>query len=163
MILELKKIKSVSASTFFPSICHEVMGLDAMILFFLMLSFRPAFSVSSFILIKRVLSSSHFLPSEWYHLDIWGCWYFSWQSWFHLVVHPAWHLHDVLCMEVKQDDIIQPCHTPFPIRNQSIVPCLVLTVASWPTYRFLRRQIMWSGTPISSNFPQFVVIHTVSL
>ena len=35
VILEPKKIKSVSVSTFFPSICHEVMGPDAMILSFL--------------------------------------------------------------------------------------------------------------------------------
>ena len=34
VILELKKIKSVTASTFSPSICHEVMVLDAMILVF---------------------------------------------------------------------------------------------------------------------------------
>ena len=33
----------------------------------------------------------HFLPLEWYHLHIWGCWYFSQQSWFQLVIHPAWH------------------------------------------------------------------------
>ena len=30
----------------------------------------------------------------------------------------------------KQDDDMQPCCTPFPILNQSIVPCLVLAVAS---------------------------------
>ena len=29
VILNLKKIKSVTVSTFSPSICHEVMGLDA--------------------------------------------------------------------------------------------------------------------------------------
>ena len=40
----------------------------------------------------------------------------------------------------KQGDHIQPWRTPFPIWNQSVVPCLVLTVASWPAYRFLRRQ-----------------------
>ena len=44
--LELKKIKSVTASTFSPSICHEVIGPDAMILVFLMLSFMQAFSFS---------------------------------------------------------------------------------------------------------------------
>ena len=38
MILEPKKIKSVTVSTFPPSICHEVMGLDAMIFVFGMLS-----------------------------------------------------------------------------------------------------------------------------
>ena len=49
----------------------------------------------------------------------------------------------------------------FPILNQSIVPCLVLTVASWPAYRFLRRQVRWSGIHISLRIFQFVVIHTV--
>ena len=38
---------------------------------------------------------------------------------------------------------------------------MVLTVVSWPAYRFLRRQIRWSGTPISWRIFQFVVIHTV--
>ena len=61
----------------------------------------------------------------------------------------------------KKGDHIQSWHTPFPIWNQSVVPCLVLTIASWPAYRFLRRQIRWSGIPISKNFPQFVVINTV--
>ena len=44
---------------------------------------------------------------------------------------------------------MQPWHTPFPIWNQSVIPCPVLTVASWPAYRFLRRQVRWSGIPIS--------------
>ena len=34
VILEHKKIKSVTTATFFPSICHEVMGPDAMVLVF---------------------------------------------------------------------------------------------------------------------------------
>ena len=42
----------------FPSICHEVMGPDAMILVFWMLSFKPIFSLSSFTYIKRLFSSS---------------------------------------------------------------------------------------------------------
>ena len=32
-----------------------------------------------------------FLPWGWCHLHIWGCWYFSRQSWSQLVFHPAWH------------------------------------------------------------------------
>ena len=48
-----------------------------------------------------------------------------------------------------QGDDIQPWGAPFPIWKQSIVQCLVLTVASWPAYRFLRRQVRWSGIPIS--------------
>ena len=61
----------------------------------------------------------------------------------------------------KQGDNIQPWRTPLPIWNQSVLPCTILTVASWPAYRFLRRQVRWSGIAISKNFPQFVVIHTV--
>ena len=53
-----KKRKSVTASTVSPCICHEVMGPDAMILVFWMLSFKPAFSFSSFTFIKRLFSSS---------------------------------------------------------------------------------------------------------
>ena len=48
VILEPKKIKSVTVSIVSPSLCHEVMKLDAMILVFWMLSFKPTFSVSSF-------------------------------------------------------------------------------------------------------------------
>ena len=54
VILELKKIKSASFPTYVPSICPEVMGPDAMIFVFWMLSFKPAFSWSSFTLIKRL-------------------------------------------------------------------------------------------------------------
>ena len=91
-----------------------------------------------------------FLPLEWYHLHIWSCWYFSQQSWFQLVSHPAWHftwctLHNLN----KQGDNIQPLCTPFPILNQSVVTCSVLTVASYLAYRFLRRQVRWSGISIS--------------
>ena len=49
----------------------------------------------------------------------------------------------------KQDDNVQPWCTPFPIWNRSIVPYLVLTGTSWPAYRFLRKQVRWSGTHIS--------------
>ena len=49
----------------------------------------------------------------------------------------------------RQGDNIQPWCTPFLIWNQSVVPCPVLTVASWPAYRFLKRQVRWSGIPIS--------------
>ena len=45
----------------------------------------------------------------------------------------------------KQGDNIQPWHTG----TQSIVSCPVLTVASWPAYRFLKRQVRWFGMPIS--------------
>ena len=54
VILEPKKKKCITTSTFSPSICHEVMGQDAITLVF----FKPAISLSSFTLIKRLFSSS---------------------------------------------------------------------------------------------------------
>ena len=62
VILEPKKMKSITVSIVSPSICHEVMGPDAMILVFCMLSFKPTFSLSSFTFIKRLLVPLHFWP-----------------------------------------------------------------------------------------------------
>ena len=58
VILEPKKVNSVTVSIVSPSVCHEVMGPNAMILVFWMLSFKPTFSLSSFTFIKRPFSSS---------------------------------------------------------------------------------------------------------
>jgi len=84
VILEPPKIKSLTVSIVSPSVCHEVMGLDAMIFVFWMLSYKPIFSLFSFTFIKRLFSSLssllHFLPWGWCHLHIWGYWYFSQQS-----------------------------------------------------------------------------------
>ena len=54
VILEPQKTKSDTVST----VSHEVMGPDAMIFVFWMLSFKPTFSLSSFTFIKRLFSSS---------------------------------------------------------------------------------------------------------
>ena len=61
----------------------------------------------------------------------------------------------------KQDDNTQPWRTAFPIWNQSVVPCPVITVASWPAYRFLKRQVRWTDIPISWRIFQFVVIYPI--
>ena len=53
-----KKIKPVTVFIVSQPVCHEVMGLDAMILVFSMLKSKPAFSLSSFTFIKKLLSSS---------------------------------------------------------------------------------------------------------
>ena len=58
VILEPRKIKSATVPTVSPSICHEVMGPDAMILVFWMLSFKPTFLLSSFTFVKWLFSSS---------------------------------------------------------------------------------------------------------
>ena len=84
VILEPKKVKSFTVSIVSPMICRKVVGPDAMIFIFWMLSFKPAFSHSSFTFIKRLFSSSPLFAIGWYYLHIWGYWYFSWQSWFQL-------------------------------------------------------------------------------
>jgi len=162
MILEPQKINSVTVSIVSPSICHEVMGPDAMILVFWILSFKPTFSLSSFIFIKSLFSSS--LSS----IKVVSSAYLRLLIFFPAILIPAYASSSPACLMMysayklnKQGDNIQPWHTPFPIWNQSVVPCPVLAVASGPAYKFLRRHIRWSGIPISFRISQFVVIHTV--
>ena len=75
----------------FPSICHEVMKLDAMIFIFLMLSLKPTFPLSFFIFINKLFSSSLFSAIGVVSSVYLRYWYFSQQSWFQLVLHPAQH------------------------------------------------------------------------
>ena len=88
VILEPRKIKSATVS---PSICHEVMGPNAMILVLWMLSFNQLFHSPLSLSSRGPLVLLHFLPHGWCHLHIWGYWYFSQQSWFQLVLPPAQH------------------------------------------------------------------------
>ena len=154
VILEPPKIKSVTVSIVSTSFCHEVMGLDAMIFVFWMLSFKPTFSLSSFTFIKRLFSSSSFsavrvVSSPYLRLliillAILIPAYVSSILAF-CMMYPAYKLN-------KQGDNIQTWPTPVLIWSQFIVPCPVLTVASWPAYRFLRKQVRWSGIPSLSAF-----------
>ena len=130
------------------------MGPDAMILVFWMLSFKPTFSLSSFSFIKSLFSSSllsaiRVVSSAYLRLLI--C--------LLAILIPACASSSPAFL--KQGDNIQPWRTPFPIWNQSVVPCPVLTVACIPAYRYLRRQVRRSGIPISLRFFQCVVMHTV--
>ena len=109
------------------------------------------FSLSSFTFIKRIFSSSLlsairvvssaylrwliFLPA----ILIQAC---ASSSPAFLMIYSAFKLN-------KHGANIQPWRTPFPIWNQSVVPCPVLTVATRSAYRFLKRQVRWSGMPIS--------------
>ena len=144
-----KKRKFVTGSIFSPSICPEVMGPDAMILAFWTLSFKPAFSLSFYTSSRGSLVPLHFRSLEWYHLHIWGSWYFSWQSWFQVVIHPAFLMMYSPCKLNKQGDNTYLWCTPFPIfepvhfsmssSNSCFLTCI----------QFLRRQVRWSGIPIS--------------
>ena len=167
VILEPKKMKSVTLSTFSPSICHEVMGPDAMIFIFWMLSFKPTLKTKekSFSLFSSTFINRHFtfsllsaikLAYQRYLIFLWAILTPACKSSImaFCMMYPAYKLN-------KQGYNIQPWHTPFSILNQSIVPRLVLTVASCPAYRFLRRQVRWSSISIFLRIFQFVVIHTV--
>ena len=155
VILKPRKAKSATVP---PSICHEVMGPDAMILVFWMLNFKPTFSLSSFTFIKKPFSSS--LLSA---IRVVSSAYLRLLTFLPTILIPACTSSSLaFCMIYpKQGDNIHLWQTLFPIWNQPVVPCLVLTVVSWPVYKFLGRQIRWFGIPISKNFLQFVVIHIV--
>ena len=151
VIWEPPKIKSDTVSTVSPSIFHEVMGPDAMILVFWMLSFKPTFWLFSFTFIKRPFSSSLFSA-----ISVVSSAYLRLLIFLPAILIPACALSRPAFLMMysvyklnKQGDSVQPWHTPFPIWNQSVVPYPVLTVASWPAYRFLKRQVRWSGIPIS--------------
>ena len=123
--------------------CHD--------LGFLNVSFKPTFSLSYFTFIKRLFSCSslfavRMVPSAYLRLLIFLLAILipasASSSPVFLKMYSAYKLN-------KQGDNIQPWHTPFPIWKQSVVPCPVLTVASWPAYRFLKWQVRWSGIPIT--------------
>ena len=143
-----KKIKLATVS---PSIYHEMMVQDPMILLFWMLSFKPTFSLSSFTFIKRFFS-----PSSLSATSVASSAYLRLLIFLSAILIPAYAFSSPAFLMMysayklnKQGDNIQPWRTPFPIWNQSVGPCLVLTVASWPAYRFLKRQVRWPGIPIS--------------
>ena len=110
VILELKKIKSVTISIVCPFIFHEVMGPDAMILVFWILSLNQLFHSPVSLSSRGSLVPLYFLPLEWYYLLIWGYWYFSQQSWFQFVIHST--LRSTWCALHNLGDNIQPCHIP---------------------------------------------------
>ena len=137
----------------FP-ICHDVMGPDAMIFVFWMLSFKPTFPLSSFTFVKRLfsyssLSAIRVVLSAYLRLLIFLQEILipasASSSPVFLMMYSAYKLN-------KQGDNIQPWRTPFPIWNQSVVPCPVLTVASWPTYTFLKRRLGGLVFPSLSEF-----------
>ena len=123
--------------------CHD--------LYFLNVGFKPAFLLFSFTFIKRLFCSS-LLSTIIVVLSV----YLRLLIFLLTVLIPAYASSSPpFCMMYseyklnKQGDNIQSWRTPFPIWNQSVVPCPVLTVASWPACRFLKRQVRWSGIPIS--------------
>ena len=143
VILEIKNINTVTASSFYPSICHEVMGPDAMILVFECWVLKNLFHspLSDFIkwLFTSSLSAIRVVSSAYLRLLIFllavlnpTC---TSSSPAFLMMYPAYELN-------KQGDNIRPYRTSFPLLSHSVAPWLSLTIASWLAYRrLLRRQV----------------------
>ena len=77
MIFSYKKEKYAIVSTSYSSICHKVMGPDAMTLLFRMLSFKPVFHSPLSPSSRGSLVPFCFLPLGLHHLHVWGWCYFS--------------------------------------------------------------------------------------
>ena len=131
----------------------------AMIRVFWMVNFKPAFSLSSFTLIKRL-----YLLLDWYHQHIWDCWYFFWQPWFQLLSHsPPWHfawftLHNKLNAGWKYIVLLysfpsfEPVHCSISGSNCCFLSCIQVSQDVC--------KVVWYSC-LFESFPQFVVIHTV--
>ena len=170
VILEPPKIKSLTVS---PSICHEVMWPDAMILVSWMLSFKPTFSLASFTSIKRLFNSSllsdtRVVSPVYLRLLIFiqailipAC--ASSSLAFHMI-HSAYKLN-------KQSDNIQPFPIIYSFPDLDNIP-----LSRFGTSLLFHVQFCCSLTCIQisqeagkvvwyfhffQNFPQFVAIHTV--
>ena len=130
--------------------CHD--------LYFLNVEFKPAFLLSIFNFIKRLFSSS--LLSA---IRMVSSAYLRLLMFLLAVLIPActssslaFHMMCSAYRLNKQDANVQPWCTPFPVWNQSVVLYLVPTVAFWSAYRFLRRQVRWSGIPVS-----WIIFHSL--
>ena len=129
--------------------------------FFLILGFKLTLSLS-FTIIKRLFSSSSLSA-----IRVMLSAYLSLLMFLPLILNPACNSFSpaflMMCSAYrfnKQGDRRQLCCILFSILNQSVVPSRVLTAASWRAYRFLRKQVRWSGIPNSKSFSQYVMMHT---
>ena len=135
VILEPKKIKCVIVSLFSPFICYKVMGQDVLILVFTCWALSQLFH-SPLSFIKRLFSS--FLLSA---IRVVSYAYLRLISLLPVLIPVCDSSNLAFHIMYKQGDNIQPWCTAFPVLNQFIVPCLLLTVDSWPAYRFLSRHV----------------------
>ena len=160
VILEPKKITSIPVFTFPPI---YLPWRDSIILIFWMLSFKPNFSLSFFTFIKRLFSSSSLFATR-----VVSYAYLRLLIFLLAILIPPYDSSSPAFLMMysthrlnKQGDNIQPWSTPFPILNQSIVSCLVLSVASCPCIQVSQNtnKVVWYSLHFK-NFPQFVVIHS---
>ena len=136
---------SQGSDTQFPSIYHEVMGPDAMFSEWWVLSqfFHSPLSLSSRGSLVLLHSSAIRVVSFAYlAILIPAC--ASSSLAFHMM-YPAYKFKEAGWQ-------YSALMYSFPIWNQSTVSCPVLPVASWPAYRFLKRQVRGLVFPSLSEF-----------
>ena len=137
VILEPKKRKPITVSNFPPSICHEVIVPQAMILFFWMLNFKPGFSLSSSTLLKRLFRSIIVVSSLYLRLLI-----------FLLAILILSYGSSTLafCMMYSASKLnIQLFCTPFPVWNQLVVTVHPKGDKSCEELTHLKRPRCWEG------------------
>ena len=129
----------------FPSVCHEVMGPDTMILVFWMLSFKPTFSLSSFSFIKRLFSYSSLSA-----IRVVSSAYLRWLIFllailipavFHPTQHVSWCTLNIVKIASWQYSALT---YSFPDLKTVCCSMSSSNFASWPAHRFPRRQVRWS-------------------
>ena len=160
-------MKSDIISTFYPPICHEVMGPDDMIFVFWILSFKPVFSLFSFTFIKRLLSSSSLsairvVSSAYLRLLI-----FSPGILIPACASSSLAFHMMYCAYKlnKQGDRIQPWPIYFFPNLETVCFSMFSSNYCFLTCRQTSQEagkMAWYSH-LFKNFPQFVVIHSQRL
>ena len=99
------------------------------------------------------------MPLKWYHLHILDCWYFSRQFWFQLVSHPAQHFmqytlwNDILFFWCRSYISRATKYTALMLLLSNFESLLCSMSGSncclLSCIQLLRRQVRWSGTPVS--------------
>ena len=128
-----------------------------------MLSSKPTFSLSSFTFNKKLFSSSSLSA-----IRVVSSAYLRLLIFLLAVLIPAsassslaFHMMYSAYKLNKQGDNIQPWRTPFPIWNQSVFWCPVLTCfLTCIQISHKAGKVVWYSH-LFKDFPQFVVIHTV--
>ena len=153
VILEPKKRKSIIVSTFSLSICHKVMGPDATILVFSMLSFKPGISLSFFTLIKRLFNSSSLSA-----IRVVSSEYLRVLTFLLIILIPvyvssnlAFHIMYTAYKLTEQGDN-KPVSFSMSNFNCCFLTCIQISQEIG--------KVVWYSH-LFKNFPQFIAIHTV--
>ena len=135
------------------------------------LRFKPAFSLSSFTFIKRLFSSSLLSAIGVMSSAYLNCWYFSQQSWFRLVLHPAWHFtwHTLHRSSMSRMTIyklvpnVEQVHCSMSISNCCFLTCIKFSQKTgkvvWYSYLFKK----FSTVCLSNTIKGFSIVNEAGI